>query len=143
LCGVGGSDYGSAERLKAGGDCESPSLIKANSSRVGAAWASFSEMSSLGAAEPEVEQACMRPCPPDGLPIMGPVPGVTGAYIAAGHNCWGILWGPVTGLAMSEVILDGEAKCVDLSAFRPSRFMTRAGRGRGRKKAGQAVGEQW
>ncbi|CAM9700528.1 unnamed protein product, partial [Phaeothamnion confervicola] len=28
LCGLGGSDYVSAERLKAGGDCESPSLIK-------------------------------------------------------------------------------------------------------------------
>lgn len=34
---------------------------------------------------------CMRPCPPDGLPIMGAIPGTANAFIAAGHNCWGIL----------------------------------------------------
>ena len=34
---------------------------------------------------------CMRPCPPDGLPIMGQIPGTANAFVAAGHNCWGIL----------------------------------------------------
>ena len=37
----------------------------------------------------------MRPCMPDGLPVMGRIPGVEGAYISCAHNCWGILWGPV------------------------------------------------
>jgi glycine/D-amino acid oxidase-like deaminating enzyme len=26
-----------------------------------------------------------------------------GAFMACGHNCWGILWAPVTGQIVSEV----------------------------------------
>ena len=43
---------------------------------------------------------------------------------------------------MSELLLDGEAQCVDLSAFNPARFMPTKS-GRGRKKGSLAVGEQW
>ena len=35
----------------------------------------------------------------------------------------GILWAPVSGKSMAELIIDGEPSCVDLSAFSPSRFM--------------------
>lgn len=74
---------------------------------------------------------------------MGEVPGIRGAYISAGHNCWGILWGPVTGLLMSELLVDGKASTVDIEPFSPSRFMTRASsRGR-RKGSSDLVGEQW
>ena len=55
-------------------------------------------MKSLSSMAPSLMQGkepqaacCMRPCPPDGLPIMGPIPGTENALIAAGHNCWGIL----------------------------------------------------
>lgn len=55
-------------------------------------------MKSLSSMAPSLTQGkepqaacCMRPCPPDGLPIMGRVPGTENALIAAGHNCWGIL----------------------------------------------------
>ena len=44
---------------------------------------------------------------------------------------------------MSELLVDGEAKCVDLGAFSPSRFVSRARGGRGRKQGDNAVGEQW
>ena len=47
--------------------------------------------------------------------------------------------------AMSELILDGAAKCVDLRHFRPGRFAksgTQAAR-RGRKMGTVPVGEQW
>jgi glycine/D-amino acid oxidase-like deaminating enzyme len=37
---------------------------------------------------PDTTQACMRPCPPDAMPLMGKVGHVRGAYISAGHNCW-------------------------------------------------------
>lgn len=71
------------------------------------------------------------------------VPGVRGAYISAGHNCWGILWGPVTGLLMSELLVDGKASTVNIVPFSPSRFMRKASsRGR-RKGASDLVGEQW
>jgi len=144
ICGCGGSDYVGGERLASGGDCEAPEKILPDPQRVKAASASFAGLSSLGAREPDLTQACMRPCPPDALPIMGKAPGTEGAYLACGHNCWGILWGPVTGLAMSELIADGNASCVDLAPFSPSRFMPRKGAGaRGRKRGLQAVGEQW
>jgi hypothetical protein len=39
----------------------------------------------------------MRPCATDALPIIGSVPRVEGAFLACAHNCWGILWGPITG----------------------------------------------
>jgi hypothetical protein len=63
-------------------------MLQADPKRVAAASASFSSMTSLGDTPPDTVQACMRPCPPDSLPIMGAVEGITGAYIAAGHNCW-------------------------------------------------------
>jgi glycine/D-amino acid oxidase-like deaminating enzyme len=44
------------------------------------------------AASPEQESACYLPNPGDGRgPLLGGVPGVRGAYVAAGHSCWGIL----------------------------------------------------
>lgn len=86
----------------------------------------------------------MRPCPPDALPYMGTIPGYNGAYINAGHNCWGIAWAPACGKAMAELVLDGECTCLDLSPFDPARFTTSTKRGgRGRKKGNLSVGEQW
>mmetsp|Transcript_64055 Transcript_64055/g.101183 ORF Transcript_64055/g.101183 Transcript_64055/m.101183 type:complete len:90 (+) Transcript_64055:3-272(+) len=89
----------------------------------------------------------MRPCPPDAMPIMGKVGHIKGAYISAGHNCWGILWAPISGKSMSELIIDGKASVVDLNAFSPSRFGTLDASGevgkRGRKKGSVPVGEQW
>mmetsp|Transcript_18202 Transcript_18202/g.25315 ORF Transcript_18202/g.25315 Transcript_18202/m.25315 type:complete len:84 (+) Transcript_18202:1360-1611(+) len=76
----------------------------------------------LGKEKADVEQACMRPCTDDGLPMMGKICGSENAFIATGHNCWGILWGPITGLAMSELVLDGKAKALDLHPFSPHRF---------------------
>jgi glycine/D-amino acid oxidase-like deaminating enzyme len=64
-------------------------------------------------------QACYRPVTRDGLPLIGSV--APGAYVATGHSVWGILNAPATGEAMAELILDGEAKSVDLSPFDPGR----------------------
>ena len=67
-------------------------------------------------------QACFRPVTRDGLPLIGPVPGVDGAYVATGHSVWGILNAPATGEAMAELIVDGAARSVDLTAFDPGRL---------------------
>ncbi len=77
--------------------------------------------SSLLGVEPQIVQACYRPVYDDGLPLMGPVPGVVGAYVATGHSCWGILNAPASGLAMAELLVDGRAQCVDLSPYDPHR----------------------
>jgi len=143
VCGIGGSDTVNANRLQKGGDCDCPEKIVSNPGRVKAACRSLGAMSSdVKDVVPDVAQACMRPCPPDALPIMGEVPNVAGVYIAAGHNCWGILWGPATGLAMSELILFGKSQSIDLSPFSPARFMAEQAT-RGRKKNEENIGEQW
>ena len=77
--------------------------------------------SALLGVEPLVVQACYRPVYDDGLPLLGPVPGVAGAYVATGHSCWGILNAPASGLAMAELIVDGRAQSVDLRAYDPQR----------------------
>jgi glycine/D-amino acid oxidase-like deaminating enzyme len=82
-----------------------------------------SELSpALAAARILARQACYRPITRDGLPLIGPVGGVEGAYIATGHSVWGILNAPATGEAMAELIINGAARSVDLSAFDPARF---------------------
>jgi glycine/D-amino acid oxidase-like deaminating enzyme len=37
--------------------------------------------------------------------------------VATGHSVWGMLNAPATGEAMSELILDGAARHVDLAPF--------------------------
>jgi glycine/D-amino acid oxidase-like deaminating enzyme len=66
-------------------------------------------------------QACYRPVTDDGVPLIGRVPGVVGAYVATGHGPWGILNAPATGLALAELIADGAATRVDLRPFDPAR----------------------
>jgi glycine/D-amino acid oxidase-like deaminating enzyme len=39
--------------------------------------------------------------------------------LATGHSVWGMLNAPATGEAMSELILDGAARHVDLTPFAP------------------------
>jgi glycine/D-amino acid oxidase-like deaminating enzyme len=82
----------------------------------------------LAAAKILARQACYRPITRDGLPLIGPVPGVDGAYIATGHSVWGILNAPATGEAVAELIIDGAARSVDLSAFDPARLPPFRGR---------------
>lgn len=68
------------------------------------------------------KQSCFRPITRDFVPMIGPVPRVAGAYVATGHNVWGILNAPATGEAMAELIVDGKAHTVDLRPFDPARL---------------------
>jgi glycine/D-amino acid oxidase-like deaminating enzyme len=67
-------------------------------------------------------QACYRPVTQDGLPLIGPVPDLSGAYVATGHSVWGMLNAPATGEAMAELLVEGAARSVDLSPFDPGRL---------------------
>ena len=67
-------------------------------------------------------QACFRPITRDYMPLIGRLPRMANAYVATGHNVWGILNAPATGEAMAELIVDGEARTVDLAAFDPGRL---------------------
>jgi glycine/D-amino acid oxidase-like deaminating enzyme len=66
-------------------------------------------------------QACFRPVTENGVPMIGRVPGVEGAYVATGHSVWGMLNAPATGEAMAELVLDGVTRHVDLARFSPRR----------------------
>jgi glycine/D-amino acid oxidase-like deaminating enzyme len=76
----------------------------------------------LAAAPIKARQACFRPVTEDGLPLIGAVPGIDGAYVATGHSVWGMLNAPATGEAISELILEGGARRVDLGPFEPGRL---------------------
>jgi glycine/D-amino acid oxidase-like deaminating enzyme len=76
----------------------------------------------LGQAKVLARQACYRPVSQDGLPLIGPIPGLNNVFAATGHSVWGILNAPATGEAMAELIADGAAVTVDLAPFDPSRL---------------------
>jgi sarcosine oxidase, subunit beta len=59
---------------------------------------------------------------PDSRPLLGEIPGIRGLYVCAGFSGMGFKISPAVGLVMSELVLDGEVKSVDISAFRASRF---------------------
>ncbi len=58
---------------------------------------------------------------PDQRPIMDQV-GPTGFYAACGFSGTGFKLGPAVGACMAELILDGQARAVDVSAFSARRF---------------------
>ncbi|EED87673.1 predicted protein [Thalassiosira pseudonana CCMP1335] len=73
--------------------------------------------SELGDIPPHTQQSCYLPTTSDGIPIIGELPEVKGAFVAAGHGCWGILNGPATGESVAELLVKGETTHVDLKVF--------------------------
>ncbi len=59
---------------------------------------------------------------PDDNPLLGWVGAPEGLAVAAGFSGHGFMQGPAIGACLAELIVDGAAKTVDISAFRPSRF---------------------
>jgi glycine oxidase len=62
-----------------------------------------------------------RPWASDGQPVLGPVPGIEGLFVATGHYRNGILLAPVTATVMSRCIIDGETPD-SITPFLPARF---------------------
>jgi D-amino-acid dehydrogenase len=67
----------------------------------------------------------MRPLTPDGLPIIGRMPGVDNLYAATGHAMLGVTLAPSTAEALADQITTGSAS-VDLAPFDPRRFVSRS-----------------
>jgi sarcosine oxidase subunit beta len=59
---------------------------------------------------------------PDSRPLLGKLPGIAGLHLCAGFSGMGFKISPAIGLVMSELLLDGQGRSVDISSFRPSRF---------------------
>jgi D-amino-acid dehydrogenase len=65
--------------------------------------------------------AGLRPCTPDGLPVIGRPLGVDPLVVATGHARKGIALAPLTGRLVGELLTD-ERPSLDLTPFSPDRF---------------------
>jgi glycine/D-amino acid oxidase-like deaminating enzyme len=64
-----------------------------------------------------------RPLSADGMPIVGPAPGLEGAYIATGHRNKGIHLSTITAKIITDFIVKGRAEVdTPLDIFLPQRF---------------------
>jgi glycine/D-amino acid oxidase-like deaminating enzyme len=68
-------------------------------------------------------RVAFRPLPPDGLPAVGPVPGLAGAYLVSCHS--GVTLGAVLGRLVAAELLDG-ANHPLLDPFRVDRVLVAA-----------------
>jgi sarcosine oxidase subunit beta len=59
---------------------------------------------------------------PDWNPIMGSAAGVRGLHYAVGFSGHGFKLSPVVGILMTEQVLDGRARTVDITPYRLERF---------------------
>ncbi|HEY8600733.1 MAG TPA: FAD-dependent oxidoreductase [Thermomicrobiales bacterium] len=63
----------------------------------------------------------LRPASPDGLPVLGAVPGLDNVYVATGHGASGLQLGPQSG-AMVAGLAQRQAAPIDLAPFAATRF---------------------
>ena len=66
-------------------------------------------------------RAGLRPIAPDGLPVIGDVPGIENAYVSTAHGANGIMLGPYSGKLIADRIAGRDVTGV-LDAFHLSRF---------------------
>ena len=76
----------------------------------------------------------VRPVTPDGHPLVGPVPGMAGLWVAAGHGPIGVLAAPATARMLAEHLVGGRPDAA-AAPFDPARFTAAA-----RPRAGTASG---
>jgi glycine/D-amino acid oxidase-like deaminating enzyme len=76
---------------------------------------------SLAGGEIVQTRMCARPQSVDGRPFIGPVAGIDGLFVCAGHGPWGISTGPASAALVADAILDSGAVPEPLSAARTVR----------------------
>ncbi len=69
--------------------------------------------------------AGLRPATGDGLPAVGPWPGVSGLLVATGHYRNGILMTPVTARIVREYAVEGRSSLEAAAALLPDRLLDR------------------
>jgi glycine/D-amino acid oxidase-like deaminating enzyme len=62
-----------------------------------------------------------RPATPDGLPVLGPLPGHPQVVLATGFGSTGLTLAPLAGALVADVVL-GETPRIDLHPYRPDRL---------------------
>nr|WP_314070065.1 FAD-binding oxidoreductase [uncultured Roseococcus sp.] len=63
----------------------------------------------------------IRPCMPDMMPVIGPLPRRQSVWCAFGHGHQGLTLGPTTGRLVAEM-MTGEVPFLDPAPYRPERF---------------------
>lgn len=74
----------------------------------------------IASAQVREIRVCARPQSADGRPFIGPVGGVEGLFVCAGHGPWGISTGPASAALVVEAMLHGTAMPPKLAARRPA-----------------------
>ena len=64
-------------------------------------------------------RSCQRPFSPDGLPLLGPYPGVAGLVLATGHGSLGVTQSLGSGEAVADGIVEGRWE----AALDPARLL--------------------
>jgi D-amino-acid dehydrogenase len=63
----------------------------------------------------------LRPCTPDGMPLIGRARGASNLWLATGHQMVGLKAAPATGLLLAE-LMSGETPSFDPAPFRADRY---------------------
>ena len=113
------------KRLRIAGTMELAGLNTAVNPRrvnaiVRAAQAHLTGLDDLVLEQSEV-WAGLRPCTPDGLPVVGRSPVLPNLIVATGHAMMGISLGPITGKLVAQLVYE-EPPDLDLTQLRVGRF---------------------
>lgn len=84
----------------------------------------LSIMPSLGSAEVVQQFAGPRPRSKDNLPIMGPVPNLSGVFLNTGHGPSGIYLAAASGRHVTELVTGDESSLLQVEPYLPARFVT-------------------
>ncbi len=96
--------------------------LTVNHQRVNAIrWAAHRYLTGMDGLETLEVWHGLRPCTPDGLPIIGRVQSFDDVIIATGHGMLGMSLGPVTGRLVAQLVC-GEQPDIDLTPLRVERF---------------------
>ena len=75
----------------------------------------------LESASAENAWSGLRPCTPDGLPVIGAAESLSNLVVATGHAMLGMTLGPITGKLVAQIVCR-QAPIVDPTALSPERF---------------------
>ena len=112
------------DKLRLAGTMELSGLdLTINPRRTNAILSSAQEYLALPPIPPQVEPwAGLRPCTPDGLPVIGRAPHIDNLVVTAGHCMLGITQAPITGILVAQLAA-GRTPDIDLSPFSLRRFL--------------------
>ncbi len=95
--------------------------LKINPTRVNGIAQASTEFFSFPLPENREVGMGLRPMTPDGMPVIGKVPGTSRVYVATGHAMLGVTHAPATAKLLAGLILSG-TESEHLINFSPTRF---------------------